>query len=171
MKNSLQSLVIAVATVGFVASLGMGPAFSASDDPIKTRKSVMKELSGHNKAITAFLKGNKNPKKAKALGTAGDVELRAIAVAGLAARLPGMFPKGTGKSELGDKTRAKPAIWSDWAGFQAAAKNLAAEAAKLETAAASGDKKKIGAALTTLGKSGCGGCHKKFRGPKPKKSM
>ncbi len=42
-------------------------------------------------------------------------------------------------------------------------REAAAEAEKLMTVAAGGDKAAIAAQFGAMGKSGCGGCHKKFR--------
>jgi cytochrome c556 len=81
----------------------------------------------------------------------------------------GFFPKGTSAADGVGKTRAKPVIWAKWGEFEAAAANLGKLASGLETAAATGDKAKIKAALTAMGKNGCGGCHKTFRAKKKKK--
>ncbi len=55
------------------------------------------------------------------------------------------------------------------AAFKQAADMMSVYALKVADAAGSGDKKAMGAAMGQLGKKGCGGCHKDFRGPKPKK--
>lgn len=166
MTKWLKSLVFAAAGFALIASTQVS---IANADPIKTRKAVMKELSGHSKAIGKYVKGHKNAKKEKKLGTAGDMELRALAMAGLANRLAGMFPKGTGMTDMPGKTRAKAAIWSKPGDFRKAAKILASWSKDVESAAATGDKAKIAAAMKGFGKTACGTCHKSFRGPKPKK--
>jgi len=61
------------------------------------------------------------------------------------------------------KTGAKPVIWTDWTGFQKAAKALETEAKKMAAAASTGNKTAVKAAMGTLGKVGCGGCHRTFR--------
>jgi cytochrome c556 len=166
MTKWLKPFVLVAAGIGFIATLQVDVA---SADPIKTRRAVMKELSAHNKAIGKYLKGHKNAKREARLGTPGDVELRALAMAGLAKRLPSMFPKGTGMMDMPGKTRAKPAVWTESGKFRAAANKLASWAKDLESAAATGDKSKIGAAMKGFGKATCGNCHKTFRGKKPKK--
>ena len=166
MTKWLKPFVLVAVGIGFIATLQVDVATA---DPIKTRRAVMKELSAHNKAIKKYLKGHKNAKQEARLGTPGDVELRALAMAGLAMRLPGMFPKGTGMADMPGKTRAKPAVWSQNAKFKAAAKTLATWSKDLESAAATGDKSKIAAAMKGFGKTTCGNCHKTFRGPKKKK--
>ena len=167
MKNWLQPVAFAVIGIGFLTSASIADAA----DPVKTRQAVMKEISTHVKAIGAYLKGHKDPKKAARLGTPGDIELRAMAVASLAKRLPSFFPKGTSLSDMPGKTRAKPDIWAQNDKFMAAAATLETMANKVAEAAATGEKSKIAAAMKGLGKTACGGCHSTFRGPKPKKSM
>jgi cytochrome c556 len=167
MKNLVRVFVLAAAGIGFGAALAVDTASAA--DAVQIRQSIMKEMSGHGKTIKKYLKGHKNPKKAARLATAGDVELRAGAMVGIANRLTSYFPKGTGAGEYAGKTRSKAKIWTDWAGFQAAAKKLAGAAGKLEAAAATGEKVKIKAAMKGIGKA-CGSCHKKFRVPKKKKT-
>ena len=168
MRKWLKPFVVVAVGVGFFATL---QADVASADEISTRKSVMKELSAHSKAIGSYLKGDKDPKKAMALGTAGDMELRALAMASLAERLPAMFTKGTSSADMPGKTRAKPEIWSKSTEFKAAAMKLATWSKKVEEAAATGEKAKIAAAMKGFGKETCGACHSTFRGPKPKKTM
>jgi cytochrome c556 len=45
--------------------------------------------------------------------------------------LPRMFPAGTGEGETSASSQARPAIWRDRAGFDQAASNYAAAAARL----------------------------------------
>jgi len=84
--------------------------------------------------------------------------------AGLWARsIPSLFPKGT---EQGHDTQAKPEIWSDSAGFEKAAQNMADAAAKLAQAAESGDKASFAAQFKETGKA-CGECHRAYRVRQP----
>ena len=92
-----------------------------------------------------------------------------LAMAGLAKRMVGMFPRGTSLNDMPGKSWAKPAVWSDSAKFKAAAMTLASWSKDLEGAAATGDKSKIAAAMQGFGKNACGTCHKSFRMKKPKK--
>lgn len=166
MTNWIKPLVLVAAGIGFLATMQVE---IASADPIKTRRAVMKELSGHTKAISRYLKGHKNPKREARLGTPGDMELRAVAMAGLGKRMVSLFPKGTSTKDMPGKTRAKPEIWTRSADFRKAANILVSWANDVESAAATGDKAKIAAAMKGFGKNACGTCHKTFRGPKPKK--
>ena len=138
------------------------PLQSASAaDPIKIRRAVMKELSGHSKAFKKFFKGGKTKKAIARAGTAGDLVFRAMAIASLADRVPSLFPKGSDKG----KTRAKAEIWQKWADFEKAVKAFQDATGKLVEAADSGDMAAVGAAMGNLGQA-CGGCHKPFRKPK-----
>ena len=116
MTKWLKPFVLVAAGIGFIATLQVD---IAAADPIKVRRAMMKENNTHVKAIVKYLKGHKNPKREKRLGTAGDVELRAIALAGIAKRLPSMFPKGTSLRDIPGKTRAKSAIWNENKKFRA----------------------------------------------------
>jgi cytochrome c556 len=162
-RISRTALLALVAGAVVVAPVAASFAQDA-ERTIKVRRAAMKELSTHNKAIAAFLKGTNDPKKVKALGTLGDMEIRVQAIAGTARRIVALFPKGTGMNAFpGKKTGAKVEIWSDAAGFKAAADKLMTLAAAAEKAAASGDEKAFAAAFGKVGKDGCGGCHKTFR--------
>jgi cytochrome c556 len=86
----------------------------------------------------------------------------AAAAAALAKDLPTWFPKGSGP-EAGVKTAAKAEVWSDAAGFAAAATRLQAESAKLQEAASSGDVDAIKAQFRAAS-GACKACHDKYRG-------
>lgn len=73
------------------------------------------------------------------------------------------FPRGSGP-EAGVRTRARPEIWSDHAGFRSAGARLLVAARQMDAAARGGDVSAIRAALPRL-QSACGGCHEAYRGP------
>jgi len=156
-------LIAGVLAFGFfttgVLSL-TGQAAAADMSVIEKRKDTMKKVVGMNLGIVKnFVKDGK--------GSAADVGKAADALVAVAATIPALFPKGTGRPDVDAKTtRALPDIWKDWAKFEAAAKTLGAEAAKLSVVAAKGDKKAIAAQFAATGKIGCGGCHTPFRGKK-----
>lgn len=77
---------------------------------------------------------------------------------GWAKSVPGMFPEGSNQGE----TSALPAIWSDWAGFQAASDAYLAATTKLATAAQASDKDAFSAALGEVTAS-CSACHSKYK--------
>jgi len=146
--------VAVTAAVVFAATAALAAGINAADT-IKARHDHFHELGGAAKAIGDQLKSGSPD--------AGVVKANAAKLAQLGAALPSWFPAGSGP-ESGVKTRALPLIWSDAAGFSAAAKTLATETAKLNTIAASGNMAGVGAQMQAVG-AACGGCHKKYRGP------
>jgi cytochrome c556 len=79
-----------------------------------------------------------------------------------AAKIPSLFPAGTGP-EAG-KTRAKPAIWKQPDVFRQKAKDFLAAAQAIDAAAKAGDLNKVMALHDSVDKA-CDGCHKPFRAP------
>ena len=78
------------------------------------KHAIQKELCGHSIAVKKYIKGHKNKKKAKKLGTAGDMEMRALAIAGLAKKLRygsvAYYAKGLEEaSQTGKKSEVKTA--------------------------------------------------------------
>jgi cytochrome c556 len=138
----------------------VGPALSSGDvTVVKKRQEVMKEIVGHFKKIKTYAEGGD--------GSPADVAKRAARISELAKRIPSLFPEGSGRPTIDPRTtRASAKIWEDWAGFEAAAKRLEAEAGKLAQVAGKGDPFDIADQFVVTGKKGCGGCHKSFRGPK-----
>jgi cytochrome c556 len=97
----------------------------------------------------------------------GDVKTQAFAAGAIAAwarALPGLFPAGSD----GGTTKALPTVWSDRAGFEAAAARLAAEAGKLADLAKAGDQPGFAAQWGVV-RGACSACHDKYRvADKPK---
>jgi cytochrome c556 len=81
----------------------------------------------------------------------------------LSKELPNWFAKGTGP-EAGVKTDAKPEIWSDAKGFQAAAAKFQTEAPKLLALAQANDIAGIQKQVGAIG-GACKGCHDNYRVP------
>ena len=81
----------------------------------------------------------------------------------LTAQLPSWFPKGSG-AESGMKTDAKAEVWSDPAGFAAAANRLQVEASKLNQFAQAGDIAGVKGQVRAVG-GACKNCHDKYRTP------
>lgn len=155
---------IAGVAIAAVVGVGLLAACTSSSDGtnkvISERKALMKSISKDWKPIKAY---------AKSGGSSADVVKYANAINASAAKIPALFPKGTGRGDYPDKvTRALPAIWKDWAGFKKATAVLEQESATLAKVAATGDQKAIAKQVGVMGKLGCGGCHKPFRGKKVK---
>lgn len=150
-------MILAGSIVAAVALVAM-PALLSAQDPaaiVKERQETMKKIGGHMKAINDFVEAGN--------GSAEDVSARAAEIEQLSEKIPSLFPSGTSLDDGVGKTGAKPIIWSDWTGFEAAAKKMGDEATKLAEVAAGGDRATIGTQFAVLGKSGCGGCHQTFR--------
>ncbi|MCR5880891.1 cytochrome c [Phenylobacterium sp. J367] len=81
-----------------------------------------------------------------------------------ASQLPTWFPRGSGQ-EARPKSEAKANIWSDAAGFTAAASNLQVQTSKLQQLAQAGDVDALKAQVRATG-GACKGCHDKYRVPK-----
>ncbi len=154
---------------GLMAALAMGILVGCTQDTamvqspgevITERRALMQSNNKSFKVIKAFAKSGK--------GSAGAVRDAAVNVTWNAAQIPGLFVKGTSLKDGVGQTRAKPEIWVKWADFEAAAAKLKKAGVNLAQAAASGKVAAIKVAFGAVGKA-CGGCHKPFRAPKPKK--
>jgi len=84
-------------------------------------------------------------------------------MAATAAKIPAMFPAGTGP-DVG-KTRAKPEIWTQQALFMRRSKDYLVAARAIDAAAKSGDMNKV-MALHERVDQACKACHDSFRAPK-----
>lgn len=70
------------------------------------------------------------------------------------------YPAGTAHGQA--KTEARPEIWTDAAGFAAAAAAFETATAQVLAAAKISDNEAVKAGMGAIGQS-CGGCHEKFR--------
>lgn len=150
-KLLVPTIAVVVAGVLAVPSLAATPS-----ETVKLRQATMKKLGEHMNAIKEFaMNGN---------GSAADVVKRAGEIGEVAAGIAALFPEGTGMDEVKDpKNGARPEIWLDWENFEKAAGKLEAESKSLAAAAEGGDQETIKLAFQSLGKNGCGNCHKPFR--------
>jgi cytochrome c556 len=143
---------LALAALGVVA----GTAVVAQEEPkatgvVAVRQAAMKANADHMNAIKAII--TEYPELLP------QVEFHAEAIKETAEYAPGMFPPGSDQ----EPTEALPAVWSDQAGFTAAAERAEELAGKLAETAKGGDPQATLAAFAALGKNGCGGCHETFR--------
>jgi cytochrome c556 len=129
------------------------PAFAGDmEDKIEAREKTMKAMGGGMKALSEYMKGEKD---------LGDVKKAATAIAGSASKsATEVFPVGTQKG-VGE-SYAKPELWAEWAKAEETWKSLAPASAKLIVAAEAGDKAAIGAAMQALG-GACKNCHEAYR--------
>jgi cytochrome c556 len=84
-------------------------------------------------------------------------------MAATAAKIPAMFPAGTGPDA--GKTRAKAEIWTQQALFIRRSKEYLAAARAIDAAAKSGNLNKV-MALHERVDQACKACHDSFRAPK-----
>lgn len=141
------------------AALVLGVAGSGLAAPAETTASAEALVAARQAAFRLNL-GNFLAMKA-AIARGDDVKTLALpsgAIAGWARALPGLFPAGS----TTPKSAALSTIWSDRAGFEAAAAAMATEAAKLNALAKAGDTAGVAAQYTVLGGT-CAACHNKYK--------
>ena len=161
--------VVVATVVSGVTLLPMGPSYAASgEEVIKARIDFMKdEMEVQWKTLAAYAKNG--------TGSLADVEKSARALVEIVKKIPEHFPKDTGRGRYPDDvTRALPAIWKDWEGFQKDAQRLAAESETLARLAKEGNKDAVVTMIGTSGsyartKIGCAECHDTYRGERAKK--
>jgi cytochrome c556 len=135
----------AVAVVAFAAT-----AVVAQQDPIATRKALMKANGQNAGAISKMVKGEAPFDLAtakKAFATFQDA----------AAKMPDLFPPN---SMIGGETAALPKVWEDMTDFKARFVKFGANAKAAEASVKDIDSLKV--ALGIVGKD-CGGCHQLYR--------
>jgi len=143
MKGKLVLLAaVALATVSIARAQGT--------DPIETRQAGQDLLSADFTLIRAVV---------TAKGDVKQLEKPAEAMARWMRQFPSQFPKG---SDQGHNTKALPAIWSDMAGFQKAANEMADSAVKLADFAKAGDAEGVAAQVKVVGDA-CAACHRTYR--------
>jgi cytochrome c556 len=118
---------------------------------VDTRRAAMM-LSGADMAgMKGVIDRGEDPKSAV---------FAASALAAWAAALPGLFPAGS----VSAASKAKPDVWADRAGFEAAARSLATDATQLRDLARASDKAGFAAQWTKV-RGNCQACHDKYRLP------
>jgi cytochrome c556 len=153
MKRLLSTaMILAAALAALMTALPAAAQFAKPEDAIKYRQSVMTVIAAHFGRIGAVVQG-KAPYDAK---TTAD---NAAIVYSLS-KLP--FTAFVEGSDKGGNTKAKPEIWKEGDKFQASAKDFQDQAAKLDTAAKSGNLDAVKAAFGDTGKA-CKACHDNFR--------
>jgi cytochrome c556 len=151
---------IAAGTALVLIAAGSTLAFAA-DEPanmVKYRKNLMGANGAHLGMIAATVKGEISLSDAIAL----NAQALALDAEVLSANLKQLFPEGSDEA-AGLETRALPAIWQNWQGFEAAAMRFKEETAKFAEVAKGGDMAAIAQQVGALGKNGCGACHGDFR--------
>ena len=142
-------LSIGVIAVGILAATGSLNAQSDMAAVVKERQDLMKTMGRSFGPLVAILKGESTDMQAAAAA--------ATAMNEAIVKAATLFPEGTAKGDVAE-SRAKPEIWTETAEFEAAAKALAEETAKLASAAESGDVDAFKAQFQATAQA-CGGCH------------
>jgi cytochrome c556 len=150
LKSVMRGLGVAVL---LAAMSGAALAASSAADVIHARQAGYKQLGGAFKGLSDQL-SSPSPDKAQVAALSKRVNE-------IAPQIAGWFPAGSGP-EAGVKTRAKAEIWSKRAEFDADAKALAVETAKLAALGAKGDIDAAKAQFKVVGGK-CGACHTPFR--------
>lgn len=153
------AVALSVAAGGALAQTAAEMAAAATTPGGRAAVQRRLNFEKQGKAFKAIVDEVKKDAPDKAL-----IARNAAALRDSAAQLPSWFPKGSGK-EAWPKTEAKAEVWSDAAGFGAAAANLQAQAAKLDQLAQAGDLDAIKAQVKAAG-GACKACHDKYRVPK-----
>jgi cytochrome c556 len=143
----------AIALAALAGGVAIAEAQTGAAGAISTRQDAMKAQGGAMRALTPIVRGEQPWNQQAAVQAATTIH-------NTAAVIPSVFPQGSGP-EAG-KTDALPAIWQNWSDFQAKAKNLETESAKLLQLAQSGDEAGFKAQFPAVGRA-CGGCHENYR--------
>ena len=163
MTSTFNRLTAAAVAIGVGAAVAAGGAF-AHDDKMPANASAatktayvrhenFERLGGAFKSLNDELRKG-SPDKAVLARSAATMNQ-------LITALPTWFPRGSGV-EARPMSEAKANIWTDAAGFTAAATASRTEIGKLNAAAASGDINAVKAAVRPVGGS-CKACHDKYR--------
>jgi cytochrome c556 len=149
----MKSLIVAVATVaGLLAALPATAQFQKPEDAVKYRKAAFTVMGAHFGRIGAMSQGRVPFDGAAAAANAEIVaEMSKLPFAG--------FVEGTSGTEKGTPT-AK--VWSERAKFDAGAKKMQEEVAKLATAAKANNLDTLKTAFGSASGT-CKACHDDFR--------
>ena len=141
----LKELVLAGAGLALAASVAV-----AQGSPYEQRVALMKGNGAAMGAIGKYVKGEADYSPA--------VEEAAKKLQQHSKEVAALFPAGS----TSEKSRAKPEIWSNAAGFQKWVTAFQTSSEELVQASATKDKEKTSAAFAAVGNT-CGGCHDDFR--------
>ncbi|NNL72615.1 MAG: cytochrome c [Silicimonas sp.] len=143
------------------ASVGLAYAGGHGGNPaVKARQAHMQLNAFNLSVLGAMAKGEREYNADAASAAANNLN----AMAGLSHM--NYWPAGTSTDELGDETRALPALWNE-GGFAKAGEigGALAEATANLAAVAGNGQEAIGPALGAVGQQ-CTACHKEFQQPR-----
>jgi cytochrome c556 len=149
MKRMISTLLMTA--IGAAIALPAAAQFAKPEDAIKYRKSALTVMSTHFGRVAGMANG-KIPFDAKAVSENADI-------AAFMSKLPFVaFIPGSDQGQ----TKAEPKIWTEKDKFDADAKTLQDEMAKLATVAKGGNIDAIKAQVGETGKA-CKACHDNYR--------
>ncbi len=154
MKRVLSSLGLAVSLV-IAAHSGFANDF---EKEVKARQSLM-QVYGFNIGILGAMAKGEMPYDPEIAQAAADNLNAAVSM-----KNPTMWPKGSDRATLGEKTRAKADIWSTYPEVAEKGQEMRDAAAKMASVAGT-DLDALRPNMKQLG-DGCKGCHEPFRVPK-----
>jgi len=155
MKRPSIGLTFLVAGVAFVAVACASMQAKSPAETVDARQKMMKENGAAWKAV----QDNAKAGNWAAVATAADT------LSKNAARIPGLFPAGS----MTPDSKAKPEIWQKWSEFEASAKKMETEGARLSALAKAGNAQAANDIIKDFGRNACGSCHGPFRVPPPQK--
>ncbi len=142
------------ALIGVATALPAAAQFAKPEDAVTYRKAAFQVMAAHFGRIGAMVNG-RVPFDAAAAASNADVVV-------FASKLPyAGFVEGTGAPEKG---RPKANVWSDRANFDAAARKMQDEVAKLAAVAKGGNLDQLKTAFGSAAGS-CKSCHDEYRNP------
>ncbi|QPF76397.1 cytochrome c [Roseateles sp. DAIF2] len=149
-----KALLIAAALTGLCSALPAAAQFQKPEDAVKYRKAAFTVMASHFGRIGAMAQGRIPFDGAAAAANAEVVaDMSKLPYAG--------FVEGTSGTEKG---QPKPNVWSERPKFDAAAKKMQDEVAKLAAAAKTNNLDQLKAAFGSAANS-CKACHDDFRNP------
>ncbi|MFN3811286.1 MAG: c-type cytochrome [Roseateles asaccharophilus] len=149
-----QALLTLTATAGLLAALPAAAQFQKPEDAVKYRKAAFTVMATHFSRIGAMAQGRAPFDGAAAAANAEIVaDLAKLPFAG--------FVEGTSGTEKGSP---KANVWSERAKFDAGAKKMQDEVAKLAVAAKANNLDQLKAAFGSAAQT-CKACHDDFRNP------
>ena len=161
MRSKRAALAVAI---GIGAAISVGGALAQNNPKLKGKVSAAAQAAHmrHENfeklgaAFKAVIDETRKSDPDKAL-----VARSTKTMATLATGLPTWFPRGSGV-EARAKSEAKANIWTDTAGFSAAASAMQVQVSKLNQVAMAGDMAGVRGQIRATGGS-CKGCHDKYR--------
>jgi cytochrome c556 len=123
---------------------------------------VVEQRQANYKRMAAAMKGINDQLRGRAPDLAA-IRPRAALLANYGLQVLRWFPRGSGP-QAGVRTRARPEIWTDQAGFERAGARLLVAAREVNRAAQRGDLAAIRAAMPALRRA-CAACHDDYRAP------